>query len=160
MPTQRPAPFLTLEDPNAKIKGSRDPLGVYRRTFGPLVRGPNLDFKDGDTTVRIPISRTAHLLLALAVGLSTPVRAQAQKNEPVIGSWEGKLDVGGGNQLTLRFNVALDEDGALTGTMDSPDQGANGLPLTYVVSAWRCRHAETTGRRDRNRLLGEDGRRS
>ena len=28
MPTQRPAPFLTLEDPNAKIKGSRDPLGV------------------------------------------------------------------------------------------------------------------------------------
>ena len=28
MPTQRPTPFLTLEDPNAKIKGSRDPLGV------------------------------------------------------------------------------------------------------------------------------------
>ena len=28
MPAQRPTPFLTLEDPNAKIKGSRDPLGV------------------------------------------------------------------------------------------------------------------------------------
>lgn len=80
--------------------------------------------------MRIPISRTTKLLLALAVGLSTPVQAQAQENEAVIGSWEGKLDVGGGNQLTLRFNVALDEDGALTGTMDSPDQGANGLPLT------------------------------
>ena len=28
MLAQRPTPFLTLEDPNAKIKGSRDPLGV------------------------------------------------------------------------------------------------------------------------------------
>ena len=28
MPVQRSSPFLTLEDPNAKIKGSRDPLGV------------------------------------------------------------------------------------------------------------------------------------
>ena len=28
MPIQRSSPFLTLEDPNAKIKGSRDPLGV------------------------------------------------------------------------------------------------------------------------------------
>ena len=28
MPTQRPTSFLTLEDPNAKIKGSRDPLAA------------------------------------------------------------------------------------------------------------------------------------
>ena len=28
MPPQGSSPFLTLEDPNAKIKGSRDPLGV------------------------------------------------------------------------------------------------------------------------------------
>ena len=28
MPAQRQTPFLTLEDPNAKIKGSRDPLAV------------------------------------------------------------------------------------------------------------------------------------
>ena len=28
MPVQRSSPFLTLEDPNAKIKGSRDPLGA------------------------------------------------------------------------------------------------------------------------------------
>jgi pimeloyl-ACP methyl ester carboxylesterase len=78
--------------------------------------------------VRIPNSRTANLLLALAVGVSTPVQGQA-----VTGSWEGKLDVGGGNQLTLRFNLELNDDGALTGTMDSPDQGANGLPLTSAT---------------------------
>ena len=28
MTTTRPVPFLTLEDPNAKIKGSRDPLAA------------------------------------------------------------------------------------------------------------------------------------
>ena len=83
--------------------------------------------------MRIPTSRTTNLLLALVVGVSTPAPGHAQENEPVIGSWEGKLDLGGGNQLTLRFNLELGEDGALTGTMDSPDQGANGLPLTSAT---------------------------
>ena len=50
---------------------------------------------------------------------------------PVAGSWEGTLDAMG---TTIRIGVAItrQSDGTLTGTMNSPDQGAYGLPLTAI----------------------------
>ena len=54
----------------------------------------------------------------------------AQEDEGLVGSWRGGLQVGGGVSLTIVFNISQDADGAFTGTMDSPDQGAIGIPLT------------------------------
>jgi hypothetical protein len=53
---------------------------------------------------------------------------------PVAGSWEGTLDAMG---TTIRIGVAITRqtDGTLTATMDSPDQGAYGLPLSDVTFA-------------------------
>lgn len=48
----------------------------------------------------------------------------------VVGTWTGKLDVGM-TQLNLNFNIA-DSNGKLVGTIDSPDQGAMGIPITEV----------------------------
>jgi hypothetical protein len=47
------------------------------------------------------------------------------------GEWEGKLAAG---ETTLRLVVHLQQggNGKLSGTMDSPDQGASGLPLRGV----------------------------
>jgi hypothetical protein len=56
----------------------------------------------------------------------------AQENERLVGSWRGGLEVGGGASLTIVFNISQDAGGAFTGTMDSPDQGAVGIPLTSV----------------------------
>ena len=56
-----------------------------------------------------------------------------QASEAVIGSWEGKLDAPGEGQLTVVFHVTRGEDGDLTGTFDSPDQGATGIPLSSVM---------------------------
>ena len=56
----------------------------------------------------------------------------AQEDERLVGSWRGELEVGGGVTLTLVFNITQDDAGALAGTMDSPDQGAVGIPLTSV----------------------------
>jgi hypothetical protein len=50
------------------------------------------------------------------------------------GVWEGVLDVPG-TQLHLRFNFTKNADGGITGTLDSLDQGANGL----AVPALRAR---------------------
>ncbi|MDE3211608.1 MAG: prolyl oligopeptidase family serine peptidase [Bacteroidota bacterium] len=47
------------------------------------------------------------------------------------GMWEGKLNVG----VTLRlvFHFQKSEDGGFKGTMDSPDQGAKGIPFSAVT---------------------------
>lgn len=47
------------------------------------------------------------------------------------GIWQGKLKIGGGAELRLVVHISR-KDGKLTGTLDSPDQGAKGLPLEDV----------------------------
>lgn len=49
------------------------------------------------------------------------------------GSWLGKLEVGGGASLRIVFNILQAEDGSLRGTMDSPDQGAKGIPVSKMT---------------------------
>lgn len=49
----------------------------------------------------------------------------------VAGTWAGTLDAGG-QELSLVFHIARADDGGLSGTMDSPDQGAYGLALSAV----------------------------
>jgi hypothetical protein len=61
---------------------------------------------------------------------SAPVTPEvAQRWE---GTWTGRLDSGGPG---LRLVVHLEESGGvLTGTLDSPDQGANGIPIGSVTA--------------------------
>lgn len=59
------------------------------------------------------------LLVALAG------KAQVANTTELVGSWKGKLDVGG-ISLTLVLNIEQ-EEGYVVVTMDSPDQGAKGL---------------------------------
>lgn len=48
-----------------------------------------------------------------------------------VGIWEGTLDAGAA-KLRLVLHVTLGDDGVLHGTMDSPDQGATGIPASSV----------------------------
>ena len=66
-------------------------------------------------------------ILMAALALSAAWAAQGQD---IDGTWQGALDTGAG---TLRVVVHLSstKDG-LTATMDSPDQGASGLPVSLV----------------------------
>jgi pimeloyl-ACP methyl ester carboxylesterase len=50
----------------------------------------------------------------------------------VTGSWMGRLATPGGVQLRVVFNLEQGENGGLNGTLDSPDQGATGIPLGDV----------------------------
>ena len=63
-------------------------------------------------------------LFLLAAGLV----AQAPGIE---GSWEGALQTPGGN-LRIRIHIARGTDGALSARMDSPDQGATGIPVSTI----------------------------
>lgn len=65
----------------------------------------------------------------LVWSMALPVVAMANDNpKEVLGTWNGVLDVQG-TKLTVVFHVKLSEKGELKSTMDSPDQGAQGIPV-------------------------------
>jgi len=72
------------------------------------------------------------LLLAVASGpLWGPTPALAQ--DTLAGSWAGTLGLPGGQELPLVFHIVQEMDGTHTATMDSPTQGAFGMPVGSVV---------------------------
>jgi hypothetical protein len=58
--------------------------------------------------------------------------AAATSSQPaVVGDWSGTLNAGP-TQLRLLLHIKAAQDGTLTGTLDSIDQGANGIPISTV----------------------------
>ena len=75
--------------------------------------------------------------------LSAPAAAQE-----AAGDWVGVLDVGRERRLPLVVHIKRDDAGALTGTMDSPAQGATALPLAEIAAradGWRSRFPSVAG---------------
>lgn len=64
---------------------------------------------------------------------TAPIKTEHKTAKPsdIDGAWMGSLDTGA-IQLRVVFHIVNTEDG-LTATMDSPDQGQNGLPTTSVT---------------------------
>ena len=71
--------------------------------------------------------RSAWLTAALALGMSAS--AASAQNSAITGDWQGALNAGGVT-LHLLLHLQTDSTGALTGTIDSIDQGAKGIPIT------------------------------
>ncbi|PSQ80041.1 MAG: hypothetical protein BRD41_06035 [Bacteroidetes bacterium QS_1_63_11] len=74
-----------------------------------------------------PLRFSVLLRLGLALFGGTTVSAQ----EVVVGSWSGTLKAGG-MDVQVVFHIEQSEDG-LTATMDNPDQGATGIPVSNVT---------------------------
>jgi len=76
------------------------------------------------------------ICLALIMASSVSIIGFAQQQDiseiSIEGIWEGKLKVPG-VELRIVFNISKDSDGALTTTMDSPDQGVTGIPVDEVI---------------------------
>jgi D-alanyl-D-alanine-carboxypeptidase/D-alanyl-D-alanine-endopeptidase len=70
------------------------------------------------------------LLVVTAVTLSVPAAAQE-----AAGDWAGVLEVTESVRLPLVVHIGRDDAGALSGTLDSPSQGAVGLPLAEIAAA-------------------------
>ena len=70
--------------------------------------------------------------IALALFLAVPLAAASQP-DGIAGRWAGALDVQGAS-LRLVVNIEKDGDG-YRATLDSPDQGATGIPVTTVTFA-------------------------
>ena len=67
----------------------------------------------------------------LSIFLMTFLASIALTAQDITGAWHGVLEVQG-TQLRLVFNITASDDGH-TATMDSPDQGAFGIPVTKTT---------------------------
>ena len=63
------------------------------------------------------------LLLGVCVIAIMPFRARAQAEPKIAGDYLGTL-----GPLHVKLHLKVDPSGLVTGTLDSPDQGANGIP--------------------------------
>lgn len=71
-------------------------------------------------------------VLAADSGLAQPSRAVSTDTSAFVGSWMGTLTLGG-TDLRVVFHLEREADGRLSGTMDSPDQGATDLSISRVL---------------------------
>lgn len=67
------------------------------------------------------------LLTIAAIAISAPAAAQ-----DAAGDWRGTLEVGPGTSLPIMVHLRRDDAGVWSGTMDSPAQGAAGIPLEGI----------------------------
>ena len=74
--------------------------------------------------------------LLLTLSISNPCFSnqpvQTSKIFEIKGSWQGTLKVAG-TELRILFHISENEEGILSATMDSPDQGATGIPTSEVI---------------------------
>jgi len=67
------------------------------------------------------------IVSTLVLGATTTTAVSA-----AIGDWEGKIDTGNGS-LRVIVHISQAADGKLTGSLDSPDQGATGAAIDSVT---------------------------
>jgi hypothetical protein len=83
------------------------------------------------------VKRSGFVVWALAMlvaGSASEVQAQQPAGQPRLpaGTWKGTLEAA---RLTVVFHIASTPEGGFSATMDSPDQGARGIPVSRVTFA-------------------------
>src|SRR6185295_7613326 len=116
---------LYITDSRICDQASREFAGAS----GPSRSGPGP--KQGgrmSTPRRRAIAIVASLIAFMAAGVSGS-SAQESASARAEGNWQGNLQ----GALRLVIHVQRGRGGALEGTMDSPDQGAMGLPIDTLA---------------------------
>ena len=85
------------------------------------------------------------ICLALIMTSSVSMIGFAQQQDTseisIEGIWQGSLKVPG-MELRIVFKISENPDGTLTATLDSPDQGATGIPVEEVIFIDNTLHLE------------------
>ncbi len=105
------------------------PNGQDVTVRGTFAGKTNNDFNTviGTWTQTEPEASSADILLKRA-----QTGSPAASGPSIAGDWKGALVVSGA-EIRLAFHFAEGMDGTLTGTLDSVDQGHNGIPLSSVT---------------------------
>ena len=82
-------------------------------------------FGNQDGHARVPAS------LTLALPAFAPAQVAPQESRSIAGDWNGELSVQE-TRLRLVLHIKKNLDGTLAATLDSLDQGANGIPVSAI----------------------------
>ncbi|MFQ6115186.1 MAG: alpha/beta hydrolase family protein, partial [bacterium] len=86
--------------------------------------------------MRIHLSKNVRLLCVFILGLffivTCPKIQGAENKKDIVGNWQGILQVSG-LKLRIVFHISATHEDMLKATMDSPDQGAAGIPVSKVI---------------------------
>ena len=80
---------------------------------------------------RRPWEMAGFVLLAAGC-LAGPLRGEGRAAASIEDVWQGTLKVHG-VELRVVFKISREQDGSLSATMDSPDQGAKDIPVDEVA---------------------------
>jgi hypothetical protein len=80
----------------------------------------------------------------LALPAFAAAQAASPKSGSIAGDWNGELNVEG-TKLHLVLHIKKNPDGTLAATLDSPDQGANAIPVSAVKQAGNDVKLELSG---------------
>lgn len=129
-------PRATEHVPASPTPGAPSPHGPLRSSCGPLRRTAVLVaalvlLPDGVEATGQDAPRHGD---GLTTGSSPATAPWARQEAPIVGSWAGTIEIPQtGASLRIVFHVASSEEGGFSATMDSPDQGATGIPVSQVA---------------------------
>jgi pimeloyl-ACP methyl ester carboxylesterase len=82
---------------------------------------------------RIRSPRDLAVIICLLTTLAfSPLLAQTKTDTSIAGSWQGTLEFGN-TKLRIVFHVTESDSNRISGEMDSPDQGATGIPVSKIT---------------------------
>jgi hypothetical protein len=116
---------------NVSVSGESVSFGLPGGQGNPVFKGKLSDdgtilsgeFSQAGSSAPFALKRTGE------AKVSVPAQIPAIP-EKFTGKWEGKLDTSG-DSVHLNFNLS-NRDGLAVGTIDSPDQGAMGIPISLI----------------------------
>jgi hypothetical protein len=109
---------------NGTYKGALDAAG--KAIAGQWTQGP------GPLPLNLTKSTGGDTISAAEILSPADLAANKEAAQKVAGIWNGTL-AAGGSGLRLRVNITKTTAGSATGTMDSLDQGANGIPISAIT---------------------------
>jgi hypothetical protein len=84
-------------------------------------------------------------VLILGVRIVPTMAAADQVDpSPIVGNWEGTLDPGAQPKKRVVVHITAAQDGALSGTIDYPDENASGALMTAITYRDPALHFESS----------------
>ncbi len=116
---------------NVSVSGESVSFGLPGGQGNPVFKGKLSDdgtmlsgeFSQAGSSAPFTLKRTGEAKVSLPAQIP-------EIPEKFTGKWEGKLDTSGGS-VHLNFTLS-NKDGFAIGTIDSPDQGAMGIPISFI----------------------------